>query len=63
MWSGDETGLGGKQRVFWKVFFYNDRVLGSWILFSSAIGEHSRAWTAPSVGPVFISGAALQHWG
>lgn len=40
----------------------NDRALGSWILFSSAIGERSRAWTAPSVGPVFISGA-LQHWG
>lgn len=34
-------------------------MLGSWILFSSAIGERSRAWTAPSVGPVFISGAAL----
>ncbi|KAA8592956.1 hypothetical protein FQN60_018411 [Etheostoma spectabile] len=40
-----------------------NKVLGSWILFSSAIGERSRAWTAPSVGPVFISGAALQHWG
>lgn len=43
-------------------FFYNnDRVLGSWILFSTAIWERSRAWTAQSVGPVFISGPALQH--
>lgn len=61
----DEMGLGasgGCSGIFF-FFFYNDRVLGSWILFSSAIGERSRAWTAPSVGPVFISGAALQHWG
>ncbi len=64
MWSGDETGLGANRGCSGRFFFFcNDRVLGSWILFSSAIGERSRAWTAPSVGPVFISGAALQHWG
>lgn len=65
MRSGDETSPRGKQRVFWDFFFSscNDRVVGSWILFSSAIQERSKAWTAPSVGPVFISGAALQHWG
>ena len=57
-------GVSGQaEGVLRGVLFCNDRVPGSWILFSSAIGERSRAWTALSVGPVFISGAALQHWG
>lgn len=44
-------------------FFLNDRVPGSWIMFSSAISERSGSWAAPSVGPVFISGGALQTGG
>lgn len=53
----------GKQRMFQCCFFLNDRVPGSWIMFSSAIRERSGPWAALSVGPVFISGGALQHSG
>lgn len=40
MWSGVEMGLGQAEGVL-RGFSCNDRVSGSWILFSSVIGKHN----------------------